>query len=116
MTDVKVIDATGKRVGRLATLVATHLMGKDDVLFLRHKHPLRKVLIKNASGLDISPGKQRTKIYSRYSGYPGGLKQETMGQLIKRRGHGEMLRRAIYGMLPANKLRAQMMKKVTIEN
>lgn len=116
MTDVKVIDATGKRVGRLATFVATYLMGKNDVHFLRHRHPPRKVLIKNVSGLDISTRKQRTKVYSRYSGYPGGLKQETLGRLIKRRGHREVLQRAIYGMLPANKLRARMMKKVTMED
>jgi len=114
MNDVKIIDAAGKSMGRVATLVASILMGKDTVSFSRHKHPATQVHIKNISKLNIPAGKQETKIYSRYSGYQGGLKQESMKHLIGRKGYEEAIRRAIYGMLPANKLRSRMMKKLVI--
>lgn len=115
MNDIRVVDAKGKRVGRVASAVATYLMGKENVSFLRHEHAGYKVLIKNASSLDIPARKQKGKIYTRYTGYPSGLRHESMEQLIEKHGYGEVLRRAIYGMLPANKLRARMMKEITIE-
>ena len=115
MNDIKIVDAKGKKVGRIATAVATYLMGKEDVSFLRHEHAGQRVLIKNASKLDISVRKQKGKIYTRYTGYPSGLRRESMEQLIEKHGYGEVLRKAIYGMLPSNKLRARRMKEITIE-
>lgn len=115
MNDIKIVDAKGKKMGRVASAVATYLMGKEDVSFLRHEHTGHKVLIKNASQLDVSRRKQKNKIYTHYTGYPSGLRQKSMEQIIKKHGYGEILRKAIYGMLPANKLRARMMKEITIE-
>jgi large subunit ribosomal protein L13 len=54
-------------------------------------------------------------MHTRYSGYPGGLKVETLDALIARSGHGEVVRKAIYGMLPHNKLRAKAMKRLSVE-
>jgi len=115
MNDVMTIDASGKKMGRVASSVATRLMGKDQTSYARHRHPHLRIRIINASRMDISSKKLTSKIYSRYSGYPGGLKHESMQQLALRRGYAEVLRKAIYGMLPSNTLRAQMMKQLTIE-
>jgi len=115
MNNIIVIDAKGKRLGRVATLAATKLMGKDTITFVANKIPDIQVCVTNAAQLELTQKKQRGKLYTRYSGYPGGLKQESMKHLLARRGHSEVLKRAVYGMLPKNKLRAQMMKRLVIE-
>jgi len=60
----------------------------------------------------IHDRKRATKTYSRYSGYPGGLKQPTMADVIAKKGYGEIFREAVSGMLPKNKLRARMLKNL----
>ena len=72
------------------------------------------VRIENAGKLRIDPRKLRGKTYSRYSGYPGGLRFETLESLQSRRGAPEVLRRAVFGMLPKNNSRAKLMKQLTI--
>ncbi len=109
------IDAKDKKLGRLASEVASLLMGKDAPDFARNKVLDRKVTITNASKLSIDPAKARETVYVRYSGYPGGLKHETMEHAIAKKGHGELLKRAIRGMLPSNKLRPKMLKNLIIE-
>ena len=109
------IDAAGKPLGRLATEVATILMGKNTPEFERHLSSGHKVTVINASQLAISPKKMEEKIYTRYSGYPGGLKKENMSQVLDKKGVEEVLRRAVYGMLPGNKLRKIMMKNLEIK-
>lgn len=108
------IDAQGKRIGRVASEASAFLMGKKSPSFKRNAALPVIVEIKNASQLFIESRKLRAKEYTRYSGYPGGLKKEALGNLIKRRGIGEALRRAIYGMLPSNKLRKERMKHLVI--
>lgn len=110
-----VIDATGKSLGRIATEAATVLMGKHTAAFARNKVGGEETKIINASKLRLSGTKRDDKVYSRYTGYPGGLKQETFTELTKRRGNREALRLAIYGMLPGNRLRPSRMKLLTIE-
>src|SRR3989344_246637 len=109
------IDATGKTLGRIATEAATVLMGKHNPSFARNKVGGEETLITNAGKLRLSGTKRDTKVYSRYSGYPGGLKQEKFKELAARRGHREALRKAIYGMLPGNRLRVIRMKLLTIQ-
>ena len=109
------IDATGKKLGRLASEAAILLIGKNVPSF--QKHILRRdveVEIVNASKINITPKKAREKTYLRYSGYPGGLREETFRQLAHRKGYGETIRKAIHGMLPANKLRPKKMKQLHI--
>ncbi len=99
-----VIDAKGKRLGRVATEAATVLLGKDSADFTKNNIADVTVKIENASQMDI-PEQKKTNGYQSYSGYHGGLKTETLEHLGKRRGFAEVLRRTISGMLPKNKLR-----------
>lgn len=108
------IDATGKKLGRLATEVATILMGKNDASFERHVAPKVKVTVINGAKMAIPAKKLREKEYERYSGYPGGLKFRTMEKEIEVGGYKRVVEYAVYGMLPGNKLRPVMMKNLTV--
>ncbi len=108
------IDAQNKKMGRVATEVVKALRGKDSVAFARNVDPKRDVTVVNASKLDVTAKKLRTKTYTSHSGYIGGFKRRTMERVVEKKGMQEALRRAVYGMLPANKLRARMMKRLTI--
>lgn len=109
-----VIDAKGKRMGRVATLAASYLIGKDSPALVKHIPADVSVKIENASHMDISEKKREQEEYQTYSGHPGGQKREKLGALAKRRGYAEILRRTISGMLPKNKLRDVRMKNLTI--
>ncbi len=108
------IDAKDKTIGRVATEAAKFLMGKNIVSFKRNANPEVTVKIINASQASISQKKTDNKTYYRYSGYPGGLKGETLKSLSERRGYGEVFKRAIKGMLPKNKLQSKMLKNLII--
>lgn len=108
------IDATDQIVGRIATQTAVYLMGKNVPSFARNAIPDTKVEIINASKAKYDEVKMDTKTYSRYSGYPGGLRQPTMAQVIAKKGHGEIFRSAVSGMLPKNKLRTIMLSNLTV--
>ncbi|OGI69172.1 50S ribosomal protein L13 [Candidatus Nomurabacteria bacterium RIFCSPLOWO2_01_FULL_42_20] len=108
------IDAKGKSLGRVASQAAVFLMGKDSPAFEKHKNSGNKVEILNASKIKVSPKKMRDKIYVRYSGYPGGIKREAFEKLVARKGFAEVFWLAIYGMIPANKLRKDRMKNLKI--
>jgi large subunit ribosomal protein L13 len=111
---ITTIDASGITVGRVATQAAIALMGKDEPTFERHMITGGTVTIVNASKIKIDPRKLDTVKYAQYSGYPGGLRYETLAQVLEKKGIEEVLRRAVYGMLPGNKLRPQIMKKLTV--
>ncbi|MEZ4211001.1 MAG: 50S ribosomal protein L13 [Candidatus Paceibacterota bacterium] len=108
------IDAENKKIGRISSEIATILMGKNTPDFEKHKIAGNTVVVFNASKLSIDPKKLEEKEYERYSGYPGGLKFDTLSKLIEKKGYGEVLRNAVHGMLPANKLRAKLMKNLII--
>ncbi len=110
-----VIDAKGKKLGRVASEAASILMGKNTPTFERNILADEKVVIENASLADISVTKLETKEYDSYSGHPGGLKYEKMKRLVEKHGYGEAFRLAIVGMLPANRLAKQMMKNLTVK-
>ncbi len=110
------IDASNKAVGRIAGEAAVLLMGKNKPEFQRNTNPEVKVLIMNASKAKISIKKLKNKEYQRYSGYPGGLKKRTMEEVIDKKGYAEVFEKAIYGMLPANRLRKGMMKNLIIKD
>lgn len=112
-TRTHTIDATGKRLGIVATEAATFLMGKDQVTFSRHTIEDVVVEIKNASKLDI-PDRKKIEIYQSYSGYPGGRKEETLEHLGKRLGYSEVVRRTVQGMLPDNKHKKRLMKQLIV--
>lgn len=114
---MKTIDAKGKSIGRVATEAAMALMGKDRVDFEPHIIQTEGVHITNASKISIDEKKlsgKSKKQYKRYTGYPGGLKFETIGKVVEKHGYSEIFKRAIRGMLPANKHRSELLKKIEI--
>lgn len=114
MSDTHTIDATGKKLGRVATEAATYLMDKHTTDFARHKEGSTKVVIENASKLSIDEKKLEQKIYDRYTGYPGGRRELKMEEVIEKKGYTEILSTAIRGMLPKNRLQAPRMKRLVI--
>ena len=108
------IDATGKKLGRIATDAAHHLMGKHETSFAKNKVADIEVEITNAAKLSITPKKLEQEKHMRYSGYPGGLKERTLQEVIDKKGFQEVVRKAVYGMLPGNRLRPELMKRLTI--
>ena len=110
-----IIDATGKKLGRVSSEAASILRGKRDTGFAPNNVTSDTVIIENASKIDLSERRLAEK-YDTYSGYPGGLKHETRGHFLARRGMKEVLVRTVRGMLPRNKLRDQMLKNLTIKD
>ena len=113
-TTIYTINAEGKKLGRVASLAAAHLTGKTSPTYVRNAIMGEKVKIINASKIDIAPKKLTQKTYERYSGYPGGLRSLRMEEVIAKKGHKEVFVKAIYGMIPSNRLRAKIMKHLEI--
>ncbi len=110
------IDAKNKKIGRVASEAAKILMGKNRADFARNRFPAVKVKIIHASAADVTNKKMISTEYKSHSGYPGGLKTRSMKKVISYKGFKEVFRKAVYGMLPTNKLRAKMIKNLMIEN
>jgi large subunit ribosomal protein L13 len=108
------IDAEGKKIGRVASEAAMFLMGKNSPDFERNKVTGAKVSIINASKADMVEKRMAQKTYARYSGYPGGLKMQKAKDVVRRHGYRELFTKAVYGMIPSNRLRAIRMKNLTI--
>ncbi|MDD2807793.1 MAG: 50S ribosomal protein L13 [Patescibacteria group bacterium] len=109
------IDATDQIVGRLATKIAILLRGKDLPTFQRHIDSKSSVTVINASKLKISGKKLLQKEYFHYSGYPGGLKRRVMKDVFNS-DPSKILKMAVWNMLPKNKMRDQMIKRLKISN
>jgi len=108
------IDATGMSLGRVASMAAKALRGKNSTAFQRHTLPRVAVKITNAKAMRVLERKLINKKYARYSGYPGGLRFESLQDLVAAKGYREAIREAIHGMIPNNKLRPEIMKCLTI--
>lgn len=108
-----VINAEGKRLGKVATEAASVLIGKNTPDFARHTVVPVIVRIENARLLDVTE-KKRGEIYQSYSGYPGGRKEETLDHLANRLGYAEVVRRTVKGMLPKNKLQKLRMQNLEV--
>ena len=108
------IDASGRSLGRVASEAAKALMGKAHADYTPHILSNVKVTIENASKIRTTEKKRLQKIYTTYSGYPGGLKKESLGNLMGRKGNREVIRRAIKGMLPRNTMLVARLKKLFI--
>ena len=117
MTQIKekIIDANGRTLGRVASEVATFLMGKNRVSFERNKYSGVFVRVVNASKLRITSKKLAEIYHTRYSGIPGGLRVSSGLETAKKSGLKELVKLAIYRMLPSNKLRRVMMKNLKVE-
>jgi large subunit ribosomal protein L13 len=108
-----VVDAAGQRLGVLASRIAPVLEGKHKPTYASHVDTGDHVIVVNAAQIEVSRDKASTKLYTRHSGYPGGLRQETLGDLLARRPE-EVIRRAVKGMLPRNRLGVQQLRKLKI--
>jgi len=109
----RVVDADGATLGRLATEVAAILRGKHKPSFSPHLDTGDPVIVVNAAKVRVTGNKLQAKKYVRHSGYPGGLRSETLEQLLARRPE-EVVRRAVRGMLPQNRLGEQMSRKLHV--
>jgi len=111
----KVIDASGRTLGRIATEAAMHLMGKTSASFERNVYSGFPVKITNASKIKITNKKLDEIYHTRYSGMPGGLKVMSGHYTVEKKGMKELVKYAIDRMLPSNKLRKTMLKNLKIE-
>lgn len=108
------IDAENQKLGRVATQIATLLIGKNQRDFARNTKPTNKVKVVNASKVIITEKKKKEETNTRYSGYPGGLKKPKLEETISKKGAKEVVRLAVSGMLPKNKLRDRMLVNLKI--
>ncbi len=107
------INVKDQILGRVATQIAETLMGKSKPYFVRNLDCGDYVVVLNAAKVRVTGNKQTQKIYTRYSGYPGGIRREAFRDLLARRPT-EVIRHAVMGMLPKNKLRDQMITRLYI--
>ncbi len=108
-----VVDATGKTLGRLAAQVASRLRGKHRPIYAPAVDAGDYVIVINAEKIRVTGRKLDQKIYYRYSGYPGGLKQITLRDLLKKHPV-RAVEHAVRGMLPKNRLGRKMLKKLKV--
>jgi len=105
------IDASGKSLGRVASQVAVILRGKNKPGFRPYLNKNYQVVVFNTDNIRLTGNKLIQKKYYRHSGYLGGLREIEMSKVFKK-DSGEVLRKAVYGMLPKNRLRAKMIKRL----
>lgn len=107
------VDVKGEILGRIATQVALKLMGKSKPYFVKNLDCGDYVVVVNAREVTVTGKKEKQKLYGKFSGYPGGLKQKALWQV--RKEHPEtIIRNAVYGMLPKNKLRDRLIIRLYV--
>lgn len=107
------VDAKGKILGRVASEIAGKLTGKSKPNFVRHLDCGDYVVVINSSLVETTGKKEEQKLYGRYSGYPGGLKQKALWQ-VRQENPNEVVHHAVWGMLPTNKLRDRLVTRLYI--
>ena len=108
-----VVDATGLTLGRLATQIADALRGKRKPEYTPHVDTGDFVIVVNAEKISVTGQKRTEKIYYRHSGYPGGLKERTLAEMLEKRPE-EVIRKAVKGMLPRNRLARKQLTKLKV--
>jgi len=108
-----IFDASEESFGRLASKISLILRGKNKVDFTPHIDGGDYVVVVNSDNLKYTKDKNRSKIYYRHSGYPGGIKSICLGDQI-RKDSREVIRKAVYRMLPNNRLRDRVIKRLKI--
>ena len=108
-----IVDADGQTLGRLATRIADTLRGKRKPEYTPHIDTGDFVVVVNAEKIAVTGKKRDDKIYYRHSGYPGGLRQRTLGEELERRPT-EVVRKAVKGMLPRNRLARKQLTKLKV--
>ena len=108
-----VVDAEGRTLGRLATQIADALRGKRKPDYTPHVDTGDFVIVVNAEKIAVTGDKRTKKIYYRHSGYPGGIRSRTLNEMLDRQPE-EVIRKAVKGMLPRNKLARQQINKLKV--
>jgi large subunit ribosomal protein L13 len=108
-----VIDADGKILGKIATEAAQYLMGKDKPIYSRHLDTGDYVMVINAAKVKVTGKKLLQKEYARHSGYAGGFRSVTLGEMLKTKPEA-VIQHAVHGMLPQNRLGDAMIKKLKV--
>jgi len=108
------IDATDRTLGRVCSEAASALLGKKSVHFAKNQALPVKVTVMNAGKMHLPKRRVEGKIYTRYTGHPGGLFFTTMQEMITKKGIGEVVKKTVDGMIPRNKLRAPRMKNLIV--
>lgn len=116
MSTTYTIDASGKVFGRVASEAAKDLMGKNLPDYTANKIADVQVTIINASKTKMTERRMKETLHERYSGQPGGFREETNAKIIEKKGWKGLYELGVYGMLPSNKLRPLMMKRLTIKD
>jgi large subunit ribosomal protein L13 len=111
--DWVIVDAEGETLGRLATQIADRLRGKNKAQYTPHIDTGDFVVVVNAEKITVTGNKLDEKMYYRHSGYPGGLKERSLREQLDRQPT-EVLRKAVKGMLPRNRLARQQLTKLKI--
>ncbi|MEO6496118.1 MAG: 50S ribosomal protein L13 [Solirubrobacteraceae bacterium] len=111
--DWLVVDAAGQTLGRLATQIAVALRGKNKVEYTPHVDTGDFVIVVNAEKISVTGNKLADKKYYRHTGYPGGLKTRTLAEQLERRPE-EVIRKAVKGMLPRNRLSRKQLTKLKV--
>jgi large subunit ribosomal protein L13 len=111
--DWQVIDAEGQTLGRLATQIADTLRGKRKPEYTPHCDTGDFVIVVNAAKIRVTGNKLSDKLYHRHSGYPGGLRSRTLREMLERRPE-EVIRMAVKGMLPRNRLARRQLRKLKV--
>ncbi len=107
------IDAKDKTLGRLSTTIAKLLMGKDSPDYTPHVDSGATVIVVNAEKVRLSGKKSMNKVYQSYSGYPGGLKETNIKDMLERKP-GYVIRHAVKGMISKNKLLARRITRLKV--
>jgi large subunit ribosomal protein L13 len=108
-----VVDAEGETLGRLAVRIADTLRGKRKPEYTPHVDTGDFVIVVNAEKIAVTGSKRQDKMYYRHSGYPGGLKSRTLNDMLERRPE-EVIRLAVKGMLPKNRLARKQLTKLKV--
>jgi large subunit ribosomal protein L13 len=108
------IDAEGKKLGRLASEVASILLGKNSTDFQKHQVADVKVTVVNASKLDIDERRANGKVYRHYTGFPGGLRERTLAEVVTKKGYSEVLQKAVSGMIHNTRMKKEILKNLII--
>ncbi|MBU6490593.1 50S ribosomal protein L13 [Patescibacteria group bacterium] len=108
------IDATDRTLGRVASEAAHALLGKRSVRFAKNQTLPMQVIIENVSKLHLTERRMKGKVYTRYTGYPGGLREVRMDEMIAKKGIEEVVKKTVDGMIPRNKLRAPRMRNLVV--
>jgi large subunit ribosomal protein L13 len=111
--DWLVVDAAGQTLGRLATQVADVLRGKRKPEYTPHCDVGDFVIVVNAEKVAVTGNKRQEKRYYRHSGYPGGLRSRTLNEMLDRQPE-EVIRKAVKGMLPRNRLARAQLRKLKV--